>query len=219
LVAFLALDCLLFGRASWLRGHHVVHHAQPYSQEDMMYLRGNSFAGDIWNLLRMVLSYIEKDCVRLLTRPLWHEWLGMGVRVALFWALVPFALLPAIFFLLVFGNYLGLLSHSLPVNRSSDDPVIRQLRTTWDLYPESFIASLLAGGLNAHATHHVYPSLPRGAQKLGAGILREEAGDEYRCVQSLSGLWTLFRLRHYSTSEIMPIDAIGTDNVSSLAEA
>jgi fatty acid desaturase len=166
-----------------------------------------------------VLSYMAKDCARLVTRPTWHEWLGMGVRLALFWALLPFALVPAVLFLLVFGNYLGLLSHSLPVNRSSDDPVIRQLRTTWDLYPESFVASLLAGGLNAHATHHVYPSLPRGAQKLGARILREEAGEEYRCVRSLSGLWTLYRLRHYSTAEIMPIEAIGADRVLALVEA
>ncbi len=213
LVAFLTLDCVLFGRASWLQGHHVIHHARPHSKEDEMYLRGDSLAEDMWNLLRMVLGYLRSDVSRLIQRPLWHEWLGMGVRIGLFWALLPLALLPAIVFLLFFGNYLGLLSHSLPVDRRSADQVVRQLRSTWDLYPESFVASFLTGGLNAHATHHVFPSLPRGAQKWGAQVLREEAGREYRCVQSLAGIWTLFRLRHFSTPEIATIEAIATGRV------
>jgi len=212
-VAFLTLDCLLFSRAAWLRGHHVVHHARPYSKEDRMYLRGDSVAADLWNLLVMVLIYIAWDMVRLLKRPTWHEWLGMAARVALLWSLAPLALLPAILFLLLCGNYLGLLSHALPVGRSTADPVLRQLRTTWDLYPESFLASLVTGGLNAHATHHVYPSLPRGAQPLGSRMLRQEAGAEYRCVDTLSGLWTLFRLRQYRTLEVAPIWAIARGRV------
>lgn len=178
-----------------------------------MYLRGHSLPGDMWNLLRMVLSYLAADFTRLARRSVWHEWLGMGVRIGLFCMLMPFALVPAILSLLFFGNYLGLLSHSLPVDRRSVDPVIRQLRTTWDLYPESFLAALLTGGLNAHVTHHVYPSLPRGAQKWGARVLREEGGSEYRCVQSLMGIWTLFRFRHCSTSEIATIEAIGAGEV------
>jgi fatty acid desaturase len=212
-VAFLTLDCLLFSRASWLYGHHVIHHAQPYSKEDRMYLQSDSVAGDLWNLFVMVLTYIASDVTRLFRRPTWHEWLGMGVRVTLLWSLLPLALLPAILFLLLFGNYLGLLSHALPVGRRTADPVLRQLRTTWDLYPGSFIASLLTGGLNAHATHHVYPSLPRGAQLLGTRVLREEAGAEYRCVDTLAGLWTLFRLRRYRTFEIATIEAIAAGRV------
>lgn len=207
-IAFLALDCLLFSRASWLYGHHVVHHARPHSSEDRMYLRGGSVAADMWNLLVMVLRYLQSDVTRLFRRPTWHEWLGMGVRVGLFWALLPLALLPAIVFLLFFGNYLGLLSHSLPVARRTLDPVLRQLRTTWDLFPGSFLASLATGGLNAHATHHVYPSLPRGAQTLGAAVLRDETGAEYRVVDTLAGLWTLFRMRGFQTADIETIEAI-----------
>ena len=212
-VAFLTLDCLLFSRATWLHGHHVIHHAQPHSKEDEMYLRGDSLPEDMWNLLRMVLGYLASDVARLVRRPRWHEWVGMGVRIGLFWALLPLALLPAIVFLLFFGNYLGLLSHSLSVDRRGADQLVRQLRSTWDLYPESFVASLLTGGLNAHATHHVFPSLPRGAQKWGARVLREEAGAEYRCIQSLTGIWTLFRFRHFSTPEIATIEAIGAGKV------
>jgi fatty acid desaturase len=212
-VAFLTLDCLLFSRASWLYGHHVIHHARPFSKEDRMYLQGNSVADDVWNLLVMVLSYLAADVTRLVQRPTWHEWLGMGVRVALLWSLTPLALLPAILFLLLFGNYLGLLSHALPVGHRTTDPVLRQLRTTWDLYPGSFIASLVTGGLNAHATHHVYPALPRGAQPLGTRVLREEAGAEYRCVDTLAGLWTLFRLRRYRTFEVATIEAIAAGSV------
>lgn len=219
LVAFVTLDCVLFSRASWFQGHHAIHHARPHSQEDEMYLRGDSLAEDMWNLLRMVLGYLRSDVTRLVRRPVWHEWLGMAVRIALLSSLLPLALLPAIVFLLFFGNYLGLLSHSLPVDRRSDDQVVRQLRSTWDLYPESFLASLLAGGLNAHATHHVFPALPRGAQRWGAQVLREEAGREYRSVQSLAGIWTLFRLRHFSTSEIASIEAIAAGRVRLGGEA
>jgi len=207
-IGFLTLDCLLFSRASWIHGHNVVHHGRPYSAEDGMYLRGDSIAGDLWNLLKMVLTYIAWDVARLFERPTWHEWLGMAVRLALLWALLPLAILPAILFLLLCGNYLGLLSHALPVGRSTRDPVLRQLRTTWDLYPESFFASLLTGGLNAHATHHVYPSLPRGAQPDGSRILREEAGAEHRSVDTLAGIWTLFRLRRYCTAEVATIGSI-----------
>jgi fatty acid desaturase len=218
-VAFVTLDCVLFSRGSWFQGHHVIHHARPHSKEDEMYLRGDSLAEDMWNLLRMVLGYLRSDFSRLVERPVWHEWLGMAIRIGLFWALLPLALLPAILFLLFFGNYLGLLSHSLPVDRRSDDQVVRQLRSTWDLYPESFLASLLTGGLNAHATHHVFPALPRGAQRWGAQVLREEAGREYRSVQSLAGIWTLFRLRHFSTPEIATIEAIRAGRIKLGGEA
>jgi fatty acid desaturase len=214
LVAFLTLDCLLFSRASWLYGHHVVHHARPFSKEDKMYLRADSVAGDVWNLLAMVLRYLVWDVTRLFRRPTWHEWLGMIVRITLFWSLLPLALAPAILFLLLFGNYLGLLAHCLPVARQTTDPVLRQLRTTWDLYPGSFVASLLTGGLNAHATHHVYPSLPRGAQLLGTRILLEEAGAEYRCVHTFAGLWTLFRLRQYRTFKVASIDEIAAHHLA-----
>jgi fatty acid desaturase len=212
-VAFLTLDCLLVSRASWFHAHHVVHHTHPYSKNDRMYLRGDSVAGDLWNMIVLVLIYVVSDIGRLLQRPTWHEWLGMGVRVALFWALAPLALLPAILFLVFFGSYLGLLAHALPVGRGTTDPVLRQLRTTWDLYPGSFVASLLTGGLNAHATHHVYPSLPRGAQPLGTHILREEAGAEHRCVDTLAGLWTLARLRGCRTLEVATIGAIAHGRV------
>jgi len=213
-VAFLTLDCLLFSRASWLQGHHVIHHSRPFSKEDRMYLSASSVAGDMWNLLGMVLTYVAWDVKRLFQQPTWHEWLGMTVRLILLWLLMPLALVPAILFLLLFGNYLGLLSHSLPVARRTADPVLRQLRTTWDLYPGSFMASLLTGGLNAHATHHVYPSLPRGAQALVTRILSEEAGAEYRRVHTLAGLWTLFRLRQYRTHEVASIEAIAANRLS-----
>ncbi len=211
IVAFLTLDCLLFSRASWVYGHNVVHHGRPYSAEDGMYLRGDSVASDLWNLLKMVLTYIAWDLARLFKRPTWHEWLGMLIRLALLWSLLPLALLPAVLFLLLCGSYLGLLSHALPVGRRTRDPVLRQLRTTWDLYPHSFLASLLTGGLNAHATHHVYPSLPRGAQPEGSRILHEEAGAEHRCVDTLAGMWTLFRLRRYCTPDVATMESIIAD--------
>lgn len=212
-VAFLALDCLLFSRASWLQGHNVIHHGRPFSKEDRMYLRGDSVLADMWNLLVMVLTYLAWDVRRLVTRPAWHEWLGMAVRLTLFWALLPVVLLPAILFLLLCGNYLGLLSHALPVGRGTADPVLRQLRATWDLYPGSFVMSLLTGGLNAHATHHVYPTLPRGAQARGMQILRELAGAEYRRVETLAGLWTLFRLRRFCTTQVASIESIASGAV------
>jgi len=180
-----------------------------------MYLRADSMAGDMWNLLGMVLTYIAWDVARLFKRPSWHEWLGMVIRLALLWALLPLALLPAIVSLLLCGNYLGLLSHALPVGRGTTDPVLRQLRTTWDLYPGSFVASLVTGGLNAHATHHVYPTLPRGAQPMGTRILRDEAGMEHRCVDTLSGLWTLFRLRRFCTAEVATIGSISAGRLPS----
>lgn len=216
-VAFLVLDCLLFSRTSWAYGHNVVHHGRPYCREDRMFLRGGSVAGDLWNLLLMVLQYIWWDVDRLFRRPTWHEWLGMSIRVALFWSLLPLAILPSVLFLLLFGNYLGLLSHAIPVKRDNEDPVLRQLRTTWDLFPESFIASLVTGGLNAHATHHVYPFLPRGAQPLGAAILSQEAGAEHRCVRTLAGLLTLFRLRRYHTLEVASIEAIAGARAQAVA--
>lgn len=216
-VAFLTLDCLLFSRTSWAYGHNVVHHGRPYSREDRMYLRGHSIAADLWNLLHMVLLYIWWDVDRLFRRPTWQEWLGMAIRVALLWSLLPVALLPSILFLLLFGSYLGLLSHAIPVKRDEADPVLRQLRTTWDLFPGSFCASLVTGGLNAHATHHVYPFLPRGAQPLAARILSEEAGAEHRRVETLGGLWTLFRLRRYHTLEVASIEAIAGARALSVA--
>ena len=208
LVAFLALDCLLFSRVTWLHAHHVVHHARPFSSEDGMFLRHRSVAGDMLHLLALMFRYLGADALRLVTKPRWDEWLGMCVRLTLFWILLPLALLPALLFLLLFGNYLGLLPHALPVVARTLDPVVRQLRTSWDLFPGSFLACLVTGGLNAHATHHVFPALPRGAQWMGSRILREEAGEEYRCVTSLADLWTLFQMRTHGTMVAGSVAAI-----------
>lgn len=208
LIAFLSLDCLLFSRATWVHAHHVVHHARPFSSEDGMFLRARSVAGDMFHLLVLMFRYLGADFARLVREPRWDEWLGMCVRLTLFWILAPLALLPSVLFLLFFGNYLGLLPHALPVAGRSGDPVVRQLRTSWDLFPGSFLACLATGGLNAHATHHVYPALPRGAQLMGSRILREEAGAEYRCVTSFADLWALFQMRTHVTAVAAPISAI-----------
>lgn len=196
-VAFLTLDCLLVSERCWRYEHQLMHHAHPRGHADTMHLRGNSLAAEIWNLLRTVVGYMHMDLIHLATRPSIRDVIGTLIRYALLVSMLPFALFPALLFLIISGNYLGLLSHAVPVEKSHEDALVRQLRTTWDFFPQSsFLAGLITGGLNAHATHHVAPHLPRGAHASGARVLKEVAQSEYRSIDSFADLLRLFRSRH-----------------------
>lgn len=205
-VAFLTLDCLLFSERRWRLGHQVLHHVRPNCAEDMMHLRGQSFLQETVSLATMVVIYVRDDLHRLFTKPRARDWIAALFRVSLLYALFPLAILPALFFLILSGNYLGLLPHALPDGRPDDDPIVRQLRAAWDFFPNApFFAGLITGGLNAHATHHVFPNLPRGAHPVGAAILKDEAGHDYRSISSLKELFVLFRQRH-GAAQVAPIE-------------
>mmetsp|Transcript_18394 Transcript_18394/g.22526 ORF Transcript_18394/g.22526 Transcript_18394/m.22526 type:complete len:284 (+) Transcript_18394:40-891(+) len=62
-------------------------------------------------------------------------------------------------------------------------PLVKVCRNSKDFKPESFVASFLLGGVNAHAAHHCFPGLPRGSLPFTSKILHTVLTNDYRACQ------------------------------------
>lgn len=201
LVGFLTLDCIIFSNKTWQDGHNVVHHRHPKSSEDLMFLRGPSIFQEIRDTASLALAYNLRDVRELLRFKLTRPWLvtsiGVLIRLVFLASLSPWALISSFLFAVISANYLGFLPHSLAEKESSDEWSINQLRKTWDFFPHSkLLASLIFGGLNCHATHHIFPDLPRSIQSSAADFLKIQFGCEYRSIDTIGALFNLLGNRH-----------------------
>ncbi|CAE8639511.1 unnamed protein product [Polarella glacialis] len=106
-----------------------------------------------------------------------------------------------VFSLVININYFVLLAHGLPVRTTTDDLLLKQLRTSIDIFPHSYVGLFLSGALSNHGVHHVFPSLPRSLHKWGSDKLRKFFPDEYRVIDNCSQLFALWVLRDQQPEE------------------
>ena len=225
-ISVLTMDCLLISRHTWLHTHHRIHHRAPNTAQDRMHLMGDCALEENGQLLLTVLYYIKADIDHLKAHITDVPTLiGLIVRFALLLSLPFTAIILCVMSLLVSGSYFGFLSHAAPVKSSveHDDPVIYQMRNSYDLFPHSEALLLLSGGLNNHCVHHVFPSLPRSKHAWAADLLRREIPSEYRVIEDLPTLGAMFLLRHSTlekplTSEEMQARARSVPLASHLAD-
>ncbi|MCX6350317.1 MAG: fatty acid desaturase [Bacteroidetes bacterium] len=178
-VAFLALDCLSVTQKTWVQTHHKEHHAFPVSSIDGQRLEGNGMIAELWNFGCLALSYIWLDFMDCFKSPTFKKVFTLIIRVA-FLISLGWGLPLTLFFLVFFGAYFGLLSHSISTLSNASTFRQIQLASTVDILPGNWFAEFCSGGLNSHAVHHVWPHLPRGLHGWASKQLKVLEPEHYR---------------------------------------
>eukprot|EP01006_Ploeotia_vitrea_P055847 TRINITY_DN68038_c4_g1_i1.p1 TRINITY_DN68038_c4_g1~~TRINITY_DN68038_c4_g1_i1.p1 ORF type:complete len:250 (+),score=15.71 TRINITY_DN68038_c4_g1_i1:232-981(+) len=193
LICYPTCDLLVCTLPNWLDRHHKEHHSFPTSNVDGQRLTGDNSAEENYNIVMLLFKYQWEDIKLWRSNPLhiiafvarWYFLAGRG------W----FAFLCTMVSAIVSVSYFGLLTHSNPLAVASKGYRQKQLQNTYDIMPGNWFAEFIFAGLNSHATHHVYPQLPRGLHGRAAEKLRKLEPAHYRSVDTLSALWTAFKTR------------------------
>ena len=110
----------------------------------------------------------------------------------------PYLLASNFIVMAIMINYIGFLSHSIPVTSKgkTDDYFIWAMRETWDIFPQSPFMNFLHCGNGGHASHHVFPYLPRSLYGTASEVLEKYCGDEYRKIDTIQDeLWLFWNRR------------------------
>jgi len=198
-VGWIMMDCNVVTKKHWIIEHHHIHHRHPWSKsdpEDRQRLFGPNVMIETLEVIKTVLIKWKDDTVDLMNEFQLINLIAMTIRFAQLLALPFNAIVGATIALGMIANYNALLAHAIPVFSKTTDGIRKQLRTSIDIFPNSYLAVYLTGALNDHAVHHVYPSLPRSLHPEFSNRLKKLLPNEYRYVNDFPSLWALWTLRH-----------------------
>jgi fatty acid desaturase len=184
-IAYMFMDMMLFSSKDWIYLHNDVHHKYLMDERDIMFLSGESFVSEFLHVLQSHIMLARKD-KNIMKRHL--------PKLPFYYFLFSLRLYSVTVFItyMLCLSYLTYITHSYR-RQSSYKPTSREfhLDNTWDIYPKSHFVSMLTGGINAHATHHIYPHATRSEQfQLCDKIQAKFPG--YRRIDTFVGLVNLF---------------------------
>jgi fatty acid desaturase len=161
IIGKLTLNMFLVTDDRWIHIHNKLHHVHVNDRVDVMHLKGETFFEEIYNLYYSSLfsgynSFTITNCL-----------LKIPFIITLYF--MPYYSIIVITVLFsIFAAYLTYITHSFPIKvkningvTSIDKFTNKQLINSFDILPDSYLLSLICGGLNAHASHHVYPQATR----------------------------------------------------------
>jgi len=203
------MDCLVCSRFTWILKHHLLHHPDTLRTDptpiDRQRLFGPNILVETINIIYTVLGYWYLDVQDLVTKfDLW-KLLSLIVRFGYLLSLPLNALVATIITLSICANYLALLTHAVPCNKSTNDKDIHQCRTSIDIFPQSKLFNFISGGLNCHLIHHMVPNLPRSLHPSASIKINEMIPTEYRYVETWSELKAVWIMRHKIFPEVIMI--------------
>lgn len=205
-LGYLTMDCLVNSRTTWQFWHHHVHHGHTLGEEphqDRQRLFGPCVLVETANIVLTVLQYWWWDVVDVCRAPTPSKFAGIVIKYAIMLQLPLNALVGYVFSLAAMANYMALLTHAAACHAPTTDGVVRQLRTSVDIFPSSRLCVFVTGALNSHCVHHVFPALPRALHPAGAARLARLFPDEYRAVHDFSTLAALWVVRHETFTHVV----------------
>ena len=186
-LAFYCLDMILFNSDEWIRLHNKAHHGNLKGDNDIMQLTGNNII-DEWTTL--IKTHVLRTRGKISNHIYRIPFYKMLYHLRFYQVMIVYFM---IFFCLAYFTYA---THSCPVKSNhSKGSIEHNLNNTWDIYPESWLCSLIFGGINAHATHHCYPMSGRGENRNKCKILAKKYPEYYRSINSLNDLYKLYSNR------------------------
>jgi fatty acid desaturase len=206
-IGYLTMDCVINSKSTWIVKHHVIHHPHPLRitppPEDRQRLFGPNVLVETLNIIYSVLQYWILDLQDLMEKVDIWKILALVIRFTYLFSLPLNALVATVFSLAVMANYNALLAHGIPCQLPTKDGIVRQCRTSLDIFPESKLCVFLTGALNCHCVHHLLPALPRALHPKIAMKLKKCMPSEYRCVDTWKELGALWILRHKNFSDVV----------------
>jgi fatty acid desaturase len=205
--SWLTMDLIVMSRQQWILAHHKEHHSYPGSSVDTQRLEGQGQLEEFIGLLKLVGKYIWtdiRDILRLNSPEVqeqidkdryWYDYVFFVIRMCFFASLGWKGFICTVISLDFCIGIFGLLTHSNQLKIPAKGFRQKQLQNTADFFPGNWFAELLYAGLNAHATHHVWPHLHRGALLWGSNKLKELEPRHYRCYDTIAGVYEFWRTR------------------------
>eukprot|EP01084_Bolivina_argentea_P249463 417615_1 len=212
ITAFICMDSMIFSSFTWNKQHAIHHKNVNIDGFDDMYIRGNNFVTEqLWvgSLVPRYWFYDLKELLNINSLNMYKVGCKFQIIIASYFRFYylyykcfndfdPVFVLSNVIWLLICFNYIGLLSHSIPVRSKgqTDDYFILAMRETWDIFPKSGFMNFLHCGIGAHCSHHIFPYIPRSLFSITHDKLKELCPKEYRVIDTWTDeLWLFWNRR------------------------
>eukprot|EP01084_Bolivina_argentea_P156128 272079_1 len=181
--SWLLLDCLAMSSFEWSKMHW---------EHDHYGIFGTGIPKKYYGPKGILISFYDLLCAdwrRIINRNIgWKRLcLGIIIRYILYFycGLIPFIFntISALMWMNIFFN-IPHVNASKYINYGNDKNIMIIIcQQTWDIMPSNYIMSFISFGLNAHATHHCFPTIPRYLHGSAANILETHLDWNYKkCV-------------------------------------
>tara|TARA_B100001248_G_C27387512_1_gene460491 strand:- start:1192 stop:1995 length:804 start_codon:yes stop_codon:yes gene_type:complete len=203
-LAFCIFDIWLISSETWIIMHHIIHHQSPFTEKDTMFLRGDNIFSELYylyigSLINKKINNNKKNSnkKRLKVAPWWK----ILLRLPFYFFCIKFIkwwyLLIIILSFRFFYGYFGFIGHChAKLNHIDENNRIdRQISTTVDILPDSWLCSLITGGLNAHLVHHLNPTISRSQANKESIKNKKYYGKNYRIINTWKDLWIFWKTR------------------------
>jgi fatty acid desaturase len=217
LMVFICIDCLIMSSKIWDYNHNVLHHNHIFSVNDYMKIVGSNIFEEVFNFIKQ--GFMRPNSIKF------FEWYHKKKSIEekqnwltkIFFLIREYRICQLPFFYMIWSLgflyglisitsmifsllYLTYITHGLRKNLNSGDEkrkdsVQFQLDNSWDIFPTSHFFNFITGGINAHATHHVYPHSTRFELTYQCKNVYKKYPEHYRSVETLSMLYKLFQER------------------------
>ena len=182
LVAFLCLDLWVTPGSVWIRNHNEGHHKDVWGQKDREHLTDYGIVGDFIATVITLAEAYEIFNLSLINLVLWI-W-----RLWFFgWSIVP--IYGVVMFCVMYFTFI---THGAPMINHSDNYIMKQIHRSIDIFPDSWLLTLIMGGFNIHVAHHIAPSRTRDDLYSSYQRYKEIYKPDYLWVSDLKQLWRLY---------------------------
>jgi len=211
LLAFLCLDLWVVSGKVWVERHNKFHHVHVWeldNDEDEHMVAGG-FLVNFWHaMVTLATTY------RAL-KPSWSNTMLNLVRLYIFTRISYSAMFIVYTTVMLCVTYLTFIAHAAPViikdthqqdgkegKEDKESYNLKQMHRAVDIFPGSWWFSLLCGGFNTHAAHHLSPYETRDGLFALHTIYKNKYANDYRYVSTWYQLWQLYCFSYYQLTSM-----------------
>ena len=210
LFSWFFLDCLAMSSYEW---------SQMHWDHDHYGIIGEGIPSKYYGstgIFRGFWDIITKDFKRIIQRKLGWKRLIFGVIIRyILWfycGLIPFIFntMTALIWMNIFFNIPHVdAARYINYGKNKSNIMVIICRQTWDIYPGNHFMSFISFGLNAHATHHCFPTIPRYLHGNAGEILDKHLGHNYKKCDNFEHYMYLFKQYGYLYMELCGFNTNG----------
>lgn len=183
---FLFMDLWAASRKNWIEKHNKFHHYNLGENGEDEHLIEGSHIKNIINSFFVVVNNNQ-----LLERS-FKNFIFIFFRIIFFSQISWYAFFIVYFVNLLCISYFTLLAHTCQVVIENESFVLKQLHRTIDIFPQSYIYTLITGAFNLHTSHHLCPSVNRDGLHNIRITYKKVYPKDYREINTLTELKNLY---------------------------
>jgi fatty acid desaturase len=196
IIAFLCLDLWVVNGNVWVEKHNRYHHPNVWKEGEKEHMIGGS---PVDNFFHTIIALATTYKVLL---PTWSNLLLMTFRLWFFNLLGLQSAIIVYTTIIMCVTYLTFITHAAPVIDENEERDLKQMHRSIDIFPDSWLITLICGGFNIHAAHHLSPHKTRGELLSLHTYYKSKYPNDYRYITSWYQLWLLYKYRHFQFSNM-----------------